>query len=289
MDSNPTWLQRIETLTGKTILRTQSIQRGYTPAARLLISFFDGSSAFAKIGTTPLTSGWLRREKQIYETLHAPFMPEFLGWEDDPEHPILLLEDLRHAHWPPPWSAKQIDQVLETLQQIWNSPPPDWTRPAHFLNIEAGWFQVAENPEPFLSLNLTSETWLEAALPTLLNIDGEELLKGDAFLHLDVRSDNICFDGDRVVLVDWNLTALGNPKIDVGFWLPSLEAEGGPRPEVLLPDAGDIAGIVSGFYASRAGLPNIPDAPFVRHIQQVQLKTALPWAVRALDLPPLDL
>jgi hypothetical protein len=91
-----------------------------------------------------------------------------------------------------------------------------------------------------------------------------------------------------VILIDWNFVCLGNPRFDVGFWLPSLEAEGGPPPETILPDAGDIAGLVSGFYACRAGLPLIPDAPRVRHIQQVQLKYALPWAVRALGLPPLD-
>lgn len=58
-------------------------------------------------------------------------------------------------------------------------------------------------------------------------------------------------------------------------------------PESILPDAADVAAAVSGFFAARAGLPQVLDAPRVRWIQQVQLKMALPWAVRALDLPPL--
>ena len=49
-----------------------------------------------------------------------------------------------------------------------------------------------------------------------------------------------------------------------------------------------MAAAVSGFFAARAGLPQVLDAPRVRWIQQVQLKMALPWAVRVLDLPPLD-
>ena len=43
---------------------------------------------------------------------------------------------------------------------------------------------------------------------------------------------------------------------------------------------------VSGFFAARAGLPGISDAPRVRVVQRQQLATALPWVARALDLPP---
>jgi len=215
-------------------------------------------------------------------------MPQLLGWEDDDENPILLLEDLRNSHWPPPWQDRQIRHVLDTLPEVWASSVPDLGRIEDFRWIEAGWQHVAEDPQPFLSLGLATEKWLAAALPALLRLPGREIIHGDSLLHLDIRSDNLCFAGDRAVLVDWNLVCLGDPRVDVGFWLPSLEAEGGPHPENILPDAGDIAGIVSGFYASRAGQPDIPDAPFVRHIQRVQLKTALPWAVRALGLPELD-
>ncbi len=58
-----------------------------------------------------------------------------------------------------------------------------------------------------------------------------------------------------------------------------------PQPEELLPDAPEIAAWVSGYFASRAGLPDIPSAPRVRKVQREQLSTALPWAIRALGLP----
>ena len=45
---------------------------------------------------------------------------------------------------------------------------------------------------------------------------------------------------------------------------------------------------VSGFFAARAGLPEIPVAPHVRGLQRAQLRAALPWAIRALGLPPED-
>jgi hypothetical protein len=65
----------------------------------------------------------------------------------------------------------------------------------------------------------------------------------------------------------------------------SLEAEGGPPPETLLPDRPDVAAWVSGYFASRAGLPPIPDAPQVRTVQRQQLAPALAWVSRALALP----
>ena len=52
-----------------------------------------------------------------------------------------------------------------------------------------------------------------------------------------------------------------------------------------MPGAPEVAALVSGFFASRAGLPIIPDAPFVRRVQREQLSTALPWVQRALGLP----
>jgi aminoglycoside phosphotransferase (APT) family kinase protein len=104
---------------------------------------------------------------------------------------------------------------------------------------------------------------------------------------MDVRNDNLCFSGDRVVLVDWNLAARANPLLDVAAWLPSLHSEGGPLPEDILPDEPELAALISGFFAARAGMPNIETAPRVRGIQVEQLRSALPWATRSLRLPAL--
>jgi aminoglycoside phosphotransferase (APT) family kinase protein len=119
-------------------------------------------------------------------------------------------------------------------------------------------------------------------------VDGKQVLHGEALTHTDVRSDNLCFLGERVVLIDWNWTCRGNPLADLAFWLPSLEIEGGPAPETILAEGAPFAALISGYLAARAGLPIIPDAPLVRKVQLEQLKSALPWAVRALSLPPLD-
>ena len=104
-------------------------------------------------------------------------------------------------------------------------------------------------------------------------------------MHLDVRSDNLCFVPRGAVLVDWNCACLANGDLDIGFWLPSLQAEGGPAPEAVVGRRPELAALVSGYFAWRAGLPDIPEAPRVRLVQKQQLGPALAWAVRALGLP----
>jgi len=70
--------------------------------------------------------------------------------------------------------------------------------------------------------------------------------------------------------------------------LASVSLEGGPSPAELMPDAGDLTAVVSGFFAPIAGLPPPDGAPKVRAVQLAQLEVALPWAVDVLGLPPLD-
>ncbi len=111
-------------------------------------------------------------------------------------------------------------------------------------------------------------------------------LGGGSLLHFDVRSDNLCFAGPQAKLVDWNIAHVGNPVVDVAFWLPSLRLEGGPEPWELLDDAGRVAALVAGFFASRAGLPPPEGAPTVRQFQRAQAEVALAWVARELGLRP---
>ncbi len=258
---------------------------GYTPAERWLVRFDDGRRAFAKVGVTPLVATWLGRELRAYREITGPFMPTLLGWADSPI-PTLLLEDLSDAQWPPPWDRRLVDLTLEALQAVASTPPPRWAKPIRDLkDIFSGWTTIATDPRPFLGLRIASERWLHAALPTLIAHERPPELAGEALLHFDVRSDNLCFVDGRSVLVDWNLVARGNALFDVAAWLPSLAAEGGPPPEDVRPEASLFAPALAGYFCSRAPLPIIPDAPRVRDVQLAQARTALPWAARWLGLP----
>lgn len=280
--------ERIAQIAGARPVASRPVAGGYSLAGRWVVQLADGRSAFAKVGATAETAVQLRREYHFYARVAAGFMPALLGWEDG-EEPILLLEDLSGAFWPPPWSRERVDAVLRTLATVAATPPPPGLPAlASSRGRLASWTAVADDPVPFLSLRLCSAAWLNAALPSLLAADAAALLDGDSLVHLDVRSDNLCFVDDRVVLVDWNLACRGNPRVDVAAWLPSLAAEGGPDPMTIMPDEPELAALMSGFFAARAGLPPPEGAPRVRGVQLSQLKRALPWAVASLGLPPLD-
>ena len=259
---------------------------GYTHNERWLVRFADGQSGFVKAAVDDLTAEWLRDEHRVYDKVREDFLPALIGWHDDGARPVLVLEDLSGARWPPPWSSAQISLVVDALERVASTPAP-----AGLGSLEerrgdlAGWELVADDPVPFLSVGLCSPPWLEAALPTLLAASQACVLAGDAFLHFDVRSDNVCFVGDRAVLVDWNWAAIGNPVLDVAAWLPSLHAEGGPPPEEILFGEPEAASLIAGFFAARAGLAPPPTAPRVAEVRFTQLRTALPWAARALGLP----
>ena len=171
-----------------------------------------------------------------------------------------------------------------------SSPPPAGVRELEQLRERLkGWDLVAEDPEPLLSTGLCSGEWLDSALPALRETAARCDLSGQALVHLDVRSDNLCFRDDRVLLVDWNLACVGNPLVDVVGWLPSLRVEGGPEPWAILPDSGGMAALLAGYFASRAGLPAPPTAPRVRPFQLAQAEVAVPWAARELGLSTVSL
>ncbi|MGH2573532.1 MAG: phosphotransferase [Actinomycetota bacterium] len=262
---------------------------GYTAAERWVVSLEDGSSVFAKVGVTGHTAGWLRAEHNVYAHVTADFLPPLLGWNDDGDRPVLLLEDLSDGEWPPPWSPERVDRVLETLDAIRMSRSPPALPDLETRRSElSAWVRVAEDPAAFLSINMASGSWLEAALLVLLEAEASARLKGHELLHLDVRSDNLCFLGARTLLVDWNSACVGNARVDLAFWLPSLEQEGGPDPHAILPGEPELAAFVAGYFAGRTGLPPIDDAPRVRGVQLSQLRSALPWACRELGVPPPD-
>jgi hypothetical protein len=258
---------------------------GHTLMERWLVELEDGSRAFAKLAVDEATAGFLRDEHRVYSQVTAPFIPELLAWDDDGKLPILVIEDLSEAHWPSPWRSGDSDAVLDALDALHETEAPDGLRALSWDDLHT-WREVEADPQPFLALELCTESWLADSLPELIAATERAQFTGDSFVHLDVRSDNICIRDGRALLVDWNWASRGNPAVDAAFWAPSLFVEGGPAPLELQPEAGDLTAVVSGFFAPIAGLPPPAGAPTVRPLQLAQLKVALPWAVDVLGLPP---
>lgn len=296
--NNPTLSAAIAGVVGRAVLDIQPlVGGGYSPAQRLRVALADGSTLFVKRAVNDLTAGWLHKERDVYEHLgEATFVPHYFGAGETTDDagetlPFLILEDLSDCHWPPPWSSGRIDAVLGALdavhatQEAWVQELPSVTDD---LGSDNGWQDIAANSTPFLSLGLCSQVWLEENLYRLSDAAQVAPFEGHDLLHLDTRSDNLCFRPDgRACIVDWNWASHGNGTLDVAGWLPSLGYETGVLPESVLPGAPEFAAWLAGYFASHAGLPPPPLAPRVRVVQQQQLSVALPWACRALGLPPL--
>ncbi len=198
----------------------------------------------------------MRREHEIYDNLRGSFMPSVEGWDDDGTRPLLALEDLSDADWTPRWDDARVAAVRSALAELAASAPPPRTQPVREAvpGLFGRWQVVADDPAPFLSAGVRSSAWLDEWLPVVLAAADAVPADGDALLHLDVRSDNLCFRDGVALLVDWNWASLGNAELDVGAWLPSLALEGGPDPWEVLPGAGEIAAFMAGIWAAVVGL-----------------------------------
>ena len=273
-------------LRGRAVSWTSVESRGWARNEHWTLVLDDGTRAFAKSAWLEPSVTWMRQEREVYELLDGPFMPRPLGWEDG-DRPLLVLEDLTEgAHFPPPWRPGDVEAVLTTLGELADLHVPGLPR---FPDSWPQWTAVADDPAPFLSLDVASSSWLEAALPELLAAESALAFSGAGVIHGDVRSDNLCIRGDRAVLVDWNNTVVGNPAFDVAAWVPSLALEGGPRPDDVADAAvAQFAVAIAGYFAARAGLPPDEGAPLVRGFQLAQLGIALPWTCRVLGIGPPD-
>jgi hypothetical protein len=278
---------RVAGILGWTPSTWRRVRGGYTAAARY-VAALGGERCFVKIATTAVTAAMLRREAHAYTVIEGAFVPTFIGWDDDPAEPLLIIEDLSEATWPPPWTPGLVEQVHGQIAAMHRCAPRLPPMSELIPDMLGGWSRVAEDPRPFLSLQMANVRWLRSALPHLVTAEAACRTDGSVLTHFDLRSDNICITAAGPKFIDWAEACLGNPALDLGGWLPSLELEGGPPPDTLLPDEPEVAAWVSGYFAARAGLPPVPDAPRVRAIQTAQLTTALPWARRALGLAPLS-
>jgi phosphotransferase family enzyme len=256
----------------------QVTRKGYSLNEHWTVRFDDGTRAFLKQGEVDPSPQWIRDERDVFAAVGGAFMPRFIGFEDG-DAPLLMLEDLMPARWPPPWRDGDVELVLGALAEV-AATTVRGTLPRVEEVHGNDWYEVQRNPAPFLSTGLRDDAWVEHTLPRLLEAADAAPVHGDSLVHCDVRSDNLCLKDGRCVLVDWNHARLGNPKYDIAFWLPSLVLERGPGPDGFGVD--EFAARVAGFFAARAGLPKPAGAPTVRDFQRVQAEVALDWAERVL-------
>ncbi len=285
---------RVERVLGRPSTEWVEPDTGLTAAARYSVMLEDGSSVFVKAATDDQTERWLRNEHLALH--HAPerFTPRVVAWLDEPgDHPVLVVEDLRSAHWPAGhegvnWREGDIERVLAAVTDLSGVPAPAAFEPS--ARRRAYWPTfLGEGPDraAFLGFGLCTADWLADAASVLTEAEGNLDDSGDALVHGDLRSDNICVTDDRVVFVDWSHASRGSAEHDLALLLPTLHLEGGPMPYDVLPKAGGWAAAGAASLARRVldddGAPDWLVSVFVRLIA-----IDLAWAASCLGLPRPD-
>ena len=271
--------------------RWRAPHTGLSAAERFVVEFADGSSAFVKAATDAETEAWLRTEHEVLRRLSGAHGPRPLEWLTDGGYPVLVCEDLSQGYWPadsPPvkWSPEQLGLLFEALREI-AAVEPVASLPLAEAGFEPSWPRIARVPDALLALDLCSEAWLTRVLDDLVRAEARVPLAGDALVHNDVRSDNVCFLDDRVVFVDWGGARRGNRQYDLASLLTTLPLEGGPAPFSVMPDGGPWAAYWAGRSLWRASEERDLPAWFRRVLCRIGL-ICLEWAERAEDLPPRD-
>ncbi|MEX2395273.1 MAG: class I SAM-dependent methyltransferase [Actinomycetota bacterium] len=280
-------LSRAERLLGSRPASWRRGEGGYSIADRWSLSLEDGRKVFAKMAPTNDLAVGVRDEYRHMSMVDADFRCEIVAYEDA-ERPLLLLEDLSHAHWPPPWEPGEIERVRTTLERIWGLDASRLSDASRLKVMFDHWNQIADDRSGFLSLGLVSPEWLDRNVDALRDAARGIRFDGDDFLHMDVRSDNLCISDDRVVFVDWNHAVRGRRELDLAGWLPALRLEGGPLPEEIERGLGPQAAGICGYFGWWAPQPISPGAPTVRRFQLRQLRITLPWACRELGIEQPD-
>jgi len=288
MQPSASLLERVTTLMSSAPTEWREMKRGHTAAETWVMRFENGMSAFVKHATDEQTATWLKSEQSVYEFVQQDFLPQLLAWDAE-EFPILILEDLSNARTVPPWKENDISRVFELLEMLAQTKLPEIFRSlTDYPEPFNGWREIAKDPLAFLKTGFTTPHWLEEALPALVEAETAAELKGDSLVHTDFRSDNIFFHREHMLLIDWNWACKGNPKFDLISWLPSLHTEGGPPPWEFTLDEPNLIAMQAGYLANRVANPTESLNESIWRLQQKQLRSALPWAAKALDLPPPD-
>jgi hypothetical protein len=265
---------------------------GLSAAYRYSVQLKDGSKVFVKAATDASTESWLRNEHLALSSVRGKFMPEVISWNEQPGgYPVLITRDLSDAYWPAShagvsWRTGDFERLMEGLAELRNIEDVHLI-PAITNEEYAAWLAIAENPESFLQLNFCTRKWFNHAITPLIEAEKNYDRTGESLVHGDVRSDNVCFAGSQMILVDWSHATRGNALYDIANLLPTLHLEGGPEPFDLMPDGASPASYLCGGLIQRLSYDNeMPE--WLKKVFMRLIAIELGWAAKCLHIDKPD-
>jgi Phosphotransferase enzyme family len=282
-------LAAIRAATGTRPNSWQHVVAGHTHAEKWLVELQDGRTAFVKAGTETGARAQIEREASVLEAVEASFMPGLHGAASEDDWSVVVLEDLTHDVWPPPYPDRG-EALLETVKQVAETPPPPGLqRRPEGRPLGTYWQRIADDPEPVLGHGLFSAAWLETAQPVLDAAESSAKLAGDDFLHDDVWAENVCYTPRGALLIDWASASIGDRRIDLAYALLSIRSSGIRPPPIDFPEETAYAALLAGANAYHAAQPpddSIRHGSALRAGWLLDLEFALDWASELLQLEP---
>jgi hypothetical protein len=284
----------VESALGRRAVRWRRPHTGLSAADRFVVTFDDGSSVFVKAAVDARTAEWLRVDHEVMTSVGDDFVLDVISWVTASGHPVLIMEDAHDAYWPADherangepvaWCEGQVEALLDTLDRVGASTSPPL--PPLGDGITRHWSTIAADPSPYLGLGLFDERWLSSTADALVRAEAAVDFSGDALVHNDVRSDNVCFRGHRTILVDWSHARRGNPVHDRAALAVTLPLEGGPEPFALLPEEGKFAAWHAGQALHRMVGESEGAPPWLIAVLGRMAGVALRWASLSLGVAP---
>lgn len=291
----PTVRRGVEEIAGGAVTSTRDHQGGFTPGLAATCRLDTGGAVFVKaVGRERNENSvrMYRREAERLSTLPAALpRPELHGMYDDGEWVALVFENIDGPHPAQPWTWEELEPAVNQVRAMHATPlSPEVELPSfadmheHLLD---GWRRMAEHPAPRL------DPWARQNLETLAAIEPgwEAAAAGTSLLHGDLRADNMLWDGDRLILVDWPLACRGAPAADLVMWLIPIGIAG-PDPIAVTRRCGlfddlpaeqllSLVVAITGYFVDKSLQPPPPNLAAVRGFQAAQGEVGLRWA-RAL-------
>jgi aminoglycoside phosphotransferase (APT) family kinase protein len=287
----------LERLVGAAPVAFEPRAGGYTRAITGRAILADGRTVFVKTAAPgcppddPLVVD-LGLERDVLlaaaATPAAACVPAVLAATDDPV-PFLVLEDLSSAVWPLPYPADlgSLVAALDALAAV--PPPPTLTALVDEEGAAGSWWQIADDPAPFVALDLVEPAWLDRALPALVDAEARVRLGGEQLVHGDLWFANLCFAGRGPVIVDWGSAMRGNPVLDRATVAMDLVI-GGRDPTVLgVADLSAWIAFLAGHLAREATRPlpaEVAAGSSLRADQAADARALLVALGALLDLAP---
>ena len=290
----PNVRDRIEGALGSRVVEAETQPSGFSPGIAARVRLENGMRVFLKaVGTepNPTSPAFHRREREIVSALPADApVPRFRTGIEEDGWVVLAFEDVAGRHPAQPWREDEFRRVCaaahELVTTLTPSPVAADQAGADFARTINSWTLLLDDSPPGL------DEWSLRHLERLASIEASVAdVVGETLLHLDIREDNVLLTDKRVYFVDWPHAQVGPPWIDAICFAPSVEMQGGPKPDQVLaawpggiradPDeVNAVVASVAGFFTHRALLPPAPGLPGLREFQAAQGEVARRWLAR---------